>query len=268
MYNQCVQNEAPVSSRHAAATICEIFSGIQGEGTLVGYRQLFVRFHGCNLACRYCDTAAARRPAPATCAVETAAGGRVLTYLPNPLTVAELLTTVRRLAADYPHHSLSLTGGEPLLYGGFLNVLLPKLHAEGYVTYLETNGVCSAELAGLHEAPRLIAMDIKLPSAAGIPPRWDAHDAFLAVALTRVGVTGVQVKCVFGAESLADVTQAAQLVAVHDPATPFILQPVTPGPAGPSSPDAAMVLEAQRLAARYLRHVRVIPQTHMQLGQW
>ncbi|HPX77174.1 MAG TPA: 7-carboxy-7-deazaguanine synthase QueE, partial [Methanobacterium sp.] len=36
--------------------ISEIFSSIQGEGKLVGRRQVFIRFSGCNLTCNYCDT--------------------------------------------------------------------------------------------------------------------------------------------------------------------------------------------------------------------
>ena len=43
-------------------------------------------------------------------------------------------------------------------------------------------------------------MDIKLPSTAGTPPLWEAHAAFLRVALARVGAGAVQVKVVFGAE--------------------------------------------------------------------
>ena len=36
--------------------IREIFESIQGEGPYIGYKQLFVRFCGCNLHCGYCDT--------------------------------------------------------------------------------------------------------------------------------------------------------------------------------------------------------------------
>ena len=36
--------------------IREIFKSIQGEGPHVGEQQVFVRFCGCNLKCRYCDT--------------------------------------------------------------------------------------------------------------------------------------------------------------------------------------------------------------------
>ena len=38
------------------AKIKEIFTSIQGEGPFIGHKQLFVRFCGCNLSCKYCDT--------------------------------------------------------------------------------------------------------------------------------------------------------------------------------------------------------------------
>ena len=33
-----------------------IFSSLQGEGRNVGRPATFVRFSGCNLACKWCDT--------------------------------------------------------------------------------------------------------------------------------------------------------------------------------------------------------------------
>ena len=37
------------------ARISEIFSSLQGEGTHVGERHIFIRFEECNIHCTYCD---------------------------------------------------------------------------------------------------------------------------------------------------------------------------------------------------------------------
>jgi len=47
-------------SSQSCGRIFEIFSSFQGEGTLVGRRQIFIRFAGCPLRCSYCDTPEAR----------------------------------------------------------------------------------------------------------------------------------------------------------------------------------------------------------------
>lgn len=40
----------------ARARISEIFTSIEGEGIFVGKKTLFVRFSGCHLKCKWCDT--------------------------------------------------------------------------------------------------------------------------------------------------------------------------------------------------------------------
>jgi 7-carboxy-7-deazaguanine synthase len=244
----------------------EVFSGIQGEGTLVGVRQVFVRFHGCQLACAYCDTPASRGAAPATCRVECAAAGRVLEDWPNPLSVPEVLRAIDRLQAGFPHHSVSLTGGEPLLHVEFLSALLPALDARGLPGYLETNGLLVEAFEALPCAPRFVAMDVKLPGTAGCAPAWEAHAAFLSAALARGAQ--VQVKLIFAEESLPEIPVAAAMLAAVERCVPCVLQPVTARPGGPPTPAPAAVLEAQRLAAMHLGDVRVIPQVHRLMDQW
>ena len=257
------------------AVIHEIFSGIQGEGVLVGLRQIFVRFHGCNLDCAFCDTPASQGTAPELCAIEQQAGSRTLSYARNPLSVSTVREALGRLQVGYAHHAVSLTGGEPLLHVPFLNALLPALHDDHLHSMLETNGTLAGAFTLLARTPDYIAMDIKLPSATGLAPQWAAHSAFLQEAVARLLPAGVralrdrlQVKLVFSEDSLRDVLQASELMAACHPDIPCILQPLTPHTGGPPTPCAATVLEAQRLAARVLSDVRVIPQTHVRLGQW
>ena len=111
-------NHPPSASQ---SRISEIFSSLQGEGTHLGERHLFIRFEECHIHCGYCDEL--DKPAVA-------------------MTLDEVLAEVRQLEKEEgPHAFVSLTGGEPLLYLSFLKPLLMRLKAELFSTYLETNGV-------------------------------------------------------------------------------------------------------------------------------
>lgn len=254
----------------ARAAVQEIFSGIQGEGMQVGLRQVFVRFHGCALHCRYCDTPAARGPVPTHCQIETHAGRRAMLVCPNPLDAEAIVAAVRRLEDSFPHHSVSLTGGEPLHHLDLLRALLPALHAAGLHSYLETNGQLPDALAALVTLPDFIAMDVKLPSLVDGGLSWASQTTFLQLAAARLPdpVAQLQVKIVFGEGNLGEIARAASLIAACRADMPTILQPLTAHVDGPPAPGPRTVLEAQRIAAAYLSHVRVIPQTHVMLGQW
>ncbi len=247
-----------------SAPIVEIFSSIQGEGLLLGERQVFLRFAGCNLCCAYCDTTGAQ-VVPSQARVERTAGRRDFTKRPSAMTPEEVAEAVRHLVRPRPdlHHSVSLTGGEPLLHAPFLQQLLPKLGDLGLRIYLETNGTLVEELALMLPGLDVVCADIKLPSATGQGPVWGAHEMFLLTLAAFEDPARLDfAKAIIAEETPAEeVDRAARLLAGVNAEIPLVLQPLTPT-AGLQAPSADQMLDLQAVAKRYLSTVRVIPQTH------
>ena len=103
--------------------VLEIFQSRQGEGLWTGQPCVFVRFLGCLLHCRFCDTVYARINSE-----DSSIGA--------DLTPEELVGRV--LLLDLPH--VVLTGGEPMISEGL--VTLTKLLKEyDYQITIETAGV-------------------------------------------------------------------------------------------------------------------------------
>ena len=238
--------------------ITEIFSSIQGEGPYVGVRQIFLRLPKCNLTCPYCDT---ETKVPQQLRIETIPGSRHFNKINNPLTLDKLLELLL-LTYDFSrHHSLSVTGGEPLLWANELQVLLPLLREKSLKIYLETNGTLPDQLLRILPWVDVISMDIKLPFDG--QAFWEVHESFLRYSLQKE----VFVKIVVHEEtSLKDLQNACNLIAGVNPAILTILQPVTKTQ-GIITPKPYQLLEWQSLFLEKLINVRVIPQTHVFLGQ-
>lgn len=241
------------------AALIEIFSSIQGEGMLVGCRQIFLRLPHCNLNCHYCDTDFA---ATDFCQVEDLPGSGQLRALANPLSLAQVQGLIEGWCRDAPgaHHSISITGGEPLVSHELLANWLPVLR-KLLPIYLETNGTLPDELEKLLPHIDWVSMDIKLSSQTGLPTDWAAHLKFLQLAQR----TNCYVKMVVGVNTPAlELLQGAKLVADVSSEIPLILQPVTIE--GKISLSTSTLLEMQRLVATRHSNVRIIPQTHRFMG--
>jgi 7-carboxy-7-deazaguanine synthase len=105
--------------------ITEIFKSIQGESSYAGLPCIFVRLTGCNLRCKWCDTAYAFH------------GG-------TKHSIEEVLARVEEFSRGKDEREVrvrlvELTGGEPLLQPETPE-LARRLLAAGYAVLIETSG--------------------------------------------------------------------------------------------------------------------------------
>ncbi len=138
------------------AFIKEFFESVQGEGPYVGYNQLFIRFSKCNLDCKFCDTDFI---------------SELNEYSPQEL--ANIVNSRKNI------HSVSLTGGEPLVEIDFLKEFLPLVNKK---IFLETNGTLYKNLEKIIDKVDIVSMDVKLPSTSGNQDLFEVHKCFIDVA--------------------------------------------------------------------------------------
>lgn len=212
--------------------IKEIFASVQGEGPYVGYKQVFVRFCNCNLKCNYCDTE----------------------FAPNEpfedFTPQELADYIKRISN---FHSISLTGGEPLLSIDFLKQFLPLVNK--YKIYLETNATLSEKLSEVIDFIDIVSADIKLESATGIKDTYKFHDNFFKVAVQKECFA----KIVFNNDITEDeIQECCELAKKYN--LELILQPQMINDKPSVSADFC-----ETILDKFLQHhenTRLIPQTH------
>jgi organic radical activating enzyme len=223
--------------------ITEVFSSIQGEGPYIGERQIFIRFHGCNLKCSFCDVD--KDIAPTSAYIE------------------DLIAKIDELNADNIHNSVALTGGEPLLHSVFLRNLLPSIIDKGLKVYLETNATLYKELETVIRFIDTISADIKLPSVTKDIPQWQNHQQFLEEASKKEVFVKVVVS---DSLDMADFDKAIELVKEINYDIPFIIQPQTKNSSCELNIRSDRILELQAKALKSLNNVLVIPQAHKMLG--
>lgn len=208
----------------------EIFTSIQGEGPYVGYKQLFIRLCGCNLNCSYCDT-------------EFGANDS------NEYSTEELIDICN---SNSDCHSISLTGGEPLLHSDFIKEFGNKCELP---LYLETNGTLAEKLSEVIDYITYISSDIKLPSTTGLKPLWEEHEEFFRIA-SQKELFG---KVVFD-KNINDfeIHKITHLCKKYD--TQLILQPMMLGKT--PSVDSDFMQEVLDKCLKVHKNTRLIPQVH------
>ena len=259
----------------------EVFASFQGEGLFAGEPQVFVRLFGCPLRCAWCDTPGSWRVAPE-------AGARIAGLKPRressratPFQVACWIAEVERGA----RRTISLTGGEPLMWPGFVRALAGMIGERRL--HLETAGAHPESLRRVLDCVDHVSLDLKLPADMGEvqeldgagferSPRsaeeWrEARRACLALVAGRdacaklVVSGGLPGGVARGAEHVEDYVELLEDHARLAPRVPLFLQPATPVggvPAAPLELIRALAEEALDLGLA----VRVLPQMHRVLG--
>jgi len=253
------------------ATLVEVFSSIQGEGTQVGATTLFVRYGGCDLRCRWCDSPQTWEAAP-QCRIEVGRGSGAFEVRENPVSIGDLIEAAESLDVA-AHEFASLTGGEPLLQAEAVGEAARALRARGPRILLETHGLAADALESVVADIDVVSMDWKLSSDVRrvSDPRHGAveafhteHEKFAAIARRAPELV---VKLVITPASEDDeIDEAVSRLSASAPEATLVLQPVTPFGALREAPSAERLLGlCARISGRFAK-VRVIPQTHKIFG--
>lgn len=125
--------------------VVEKFVSINGEGLSCGQLAVFIRFAGCNLNCSYCDTTWANEK---DVSYELMSSEDIYEYIKS--------TEVK---------NITLTGGEPLLQEGILDLLKKLSKDKGLSVEIETNGSILLSNFSDIDNPPSFTMDYKLPSS-------------------------------------------------------------------------------------------------------
>lgn len=238
------------------APVREIFCSVQGEGPYTGVKQAFIRFTGCNLECVYCDTPVGVVPG---CKVETTAGTQKFSNIENPLTTTDVSKAVCRYG---DLHSVSLTGGEPLLYADFINEL-----DLAHPLYLETNMSIPEQAQKVKDKIRYVAGDFKLEAGCNL----DNYDEYFndMVECFRVLQCTAERDCFckivlmegFERENLLEgVSKIKEYISM------IVLQPVTPHEGKDARPVPVIEMMEIQETLLEMKNTRIMPQSHVEWG--
>lgn len=238
--------------------LLETFCSYQGEGIHAGVPQVFIRMSGCHLRCTYCDTPESWT-ASKTWREEIEPFTGKFRRHSNPAAADEVAAIVKRYAGRAGFHSVSVTGGEPLLQTEFLEALLPRLPLP---VYLETSGTLSGRLARIERYVHTFALDFKPPSTPGVRLDWSDFESCVRIAAGRPSM--VKVVVMEETPTGEEIDRLAGILRRVDPRMPIVFTPVTP------VNDSCRPAGGERIARLRERaaglRLAIIPQIHPLAG--
>ena len=254
----------------------EIFSSFQGEGVHAGRRQIFVRFLGCGLNCCYCDSQAFKKTDLKNCQIEKEPGLGEFISVKNPLDLDKVLNHIDRLITP-DLHSVSFTGGEPLLNEVFLESIAKKCHEIGLKNYLETSGVSSKKFKRVIPFFDYAAIDIKLSNHNAVSKdQWKKlyeNEILCIKASLEQNVETIIKVVVLKDTNLDEYELICKDLGGLTPEKPFyfVIQPVSNIEFEKEleivkKPSMKEIFGVSELSGKYIDKVFVIPQIHKMIG--
>lgn len=185
--------------------INDLFYTIQGEGLQTGTPAVFLRLHGCNVGCPFCDTKETWEfdPMQEVATIEAACAEPYTYTWQTAQTIASHITA-HWLRAKW----VVVTGGEPALYP--LTELVEALHNINLRAAIETSGTANGHVgAGFDWVT--VSPKINMPSRLPILPEAMAE--------------ADEIKHVVGRSQ--DIDQLDELLAAFDLKAAICLQPMS-----------------------------------------
>ena len=248
--------------------ITELFSSFQGEGPYAGRRQIFIRFAGCTLSCFYCDTSYARDPKPGFCTVFGSEASSKKRFIENPLPSTLVIDFVKALLTP-DLHSISYTGGEPLLSASFVKEIAIKAKSLHLKNFIETNGYSASAFASIADYFDFASIDIKLRNHRAVAEK--DYDNLYRNAMDCIkisaekGLETIVKVVVLKNTSVKEIETICSDLADFNSKVKFVLQPVTVPPQLQSAdivPRIEELFALSETAGRFLQDVMVLPQVH------
>ncbi len=229
----------------------EIFTSLEGEGTLCGTKTLFVRLAGCPFTCFYCDTKEA---------------------LPLESGQEYDLQDACKLIDKHLQgntYKVNFTGGEPLTQHEATAALAKHIQSKNIPTYLESSCFDAKKFAHVLPYIDYVKIELKTPDSKFVDAGH--YSTLLENALHCLGLAIASKKPTYikmVVSSKTELKQFEDLVAkIFKIAKPkdlkgFIIQPTH----GTSEPNLQQLFSLYDAVYPHYGDVRVVPQLHKLMG--
>jgi len=236
----------------ARARVSEIFTSIEGEGIFVGKKTLFIRFSGCHLKCKWCDT---KYALPLDSGTE--------------YQIDEIKDLIIRELQPFTY-KVNFTGGEPLLQSDALIELADFIKKQTNLkTYIESS--CFDSELFSKALPFIDICKIEFKTADSKVVENEEYDNLLlneikclelAVESNKTTYIKIVVTNSTDLESFKNLVYIISKKIKPSSIVGFIIQPSQ----GVDQPTVNKLLDTYDIVQPMFPEVRIIPQLHKEIG--